>query len=297
MEDLDPKQQRKERRKRVIRRLRLKHRLVIIDETTFAERFSLRLSPMNLFIWLGSLVLFLIIGTTLLIAYTPLKEYIPGYPDGSERRALIDARIKADTLESRLKQYDDYVANIQAILNGERPEDTLSRNPEQINKADVQFTRSQEDSALRARVEENEKYELRSGKENLYNGGDQLYGVFFFTPLQGTITQSFNVREKHYGIDISSSSKDGIKSTLDGTVIFSDWTSDGGHEIHVHHGNHLVSVYKHNAVLLKKVGDRVKAGDVIAIVGTSGELSDGPHLHFELWHKGKPVDPQTLLIF
>jgi murein DD-endopeptidase MepM/ murein hydrolase activator NlpD len=225
MEEASPKQQRKERRKRIIRKLKVKYRLVIMDDSTFAERFSLRLSPMNLFIWLGSLALALVIGTTLLIAYTPLKEYIPGYPDGSERRSMIEARIKADTLEARIKQYDDYVRNIQMILNGETQKDTLADGGDPVSKENVKFSRSQEDSLLRIRVEEQEKYELGASPATISSGGDQLYGVFFFTPLQGTITQSFSIKERHFGVDIASSSRDAIKSTLDGTVIFSDWTS------------------------------------------------------------------------
>lgn len=291
------KEQRKERRRLFFRKLKLKYRLVIIDENTFAEKFSLRLSPINLFIWVGSLSLLLILGTTMLIAYTPLREFIPGYPDGSERRAMIENKVRADSLEAQLGKYDSYVKNIQTILNGGQPNDSLQADNVSINADNVEFRRTAEDSLLRKKVEDAERYELQFGSEERGMAGDKMYGVFFFTPLQGTITQSFNPSQQHYGIDIAAPARDGIKATLDGTVIFSGWTSEGGHEVHLQHANNLVSIYKHNAVLLKKTGETVKAGDVIAIVGNSGELSDGPHLHFELWHKGKAIDPQNYLIF
>ncbi|MBX7095365.1 MAG: M23 family metallopeptidase [Flavobacteriales bacterium] len=297
MEQASKKEIRREKRRKAMKKLRLKYRLVILDEGSFAEKFSLRLSPLNLFIWLGMFALLLIGLTTMLIAYTPLREFIPGYPDGSEREALIDNRIKVDSLEAELVKYERYVKNIQGILNGDRISDTLVEDSPEKNYANINFELSPADSVLRQKIEAEEKYEIRSGQNNIVLSNDNMYGIFFFTPLQGEITQSFNKREGHFGIDISAPSADGIKATLDGTVVFADWSSDGGHEIHIQHSNNLVSVYKHNAVLLKKTGDVVKAGDVIAIAGNSGELSDGPHLHFELWHRGKPIDPQNYLIF
>lgn len=292
------KERRRERRKRMVQKIRLKHRLVILDESSFAEKFSLRLSPMNLFIWVGSFAVLLVVGTTFLIAYTPLREFIPGYPDGSEKQQYIDNRLKTDSLEREIKKYEDYVANIKSILNGETQQDTLAENRSVVKDyKNVAFNHSPEDSVLRKKVEEEEKYNLQFGtaKTNIVSQ-DNMYGIFFFTPLDGTITQSFDPRTEHFGIDIVTGTNDAIKSTLDGTVVFADWTADGGQEIHVQHANNLISIYKHNSVLLKKAGDVVNAGDPIAIVGNTGKLSEGPHLHFELWFKGKAIDPQNYLI-
>ena len=296
MENKSKKEQRKERRQRIFRKIRLKQRLVILDETTFEEKFSLRLSAMNLFIWVGSLCLLLVIGTTLLIAYTPLREFIPGYPDGTEQQLYIDNRIKADSLENELKKYEDYVENIKVILAGETPLDTSGNQLAVKDYKTVKFKHSSEDSLFRKKVEEEEKYNLQFGKAKEVVSHDNMYGIFFFTPLEGSISQSFDPKTEHYGIDIITPTNDAIKSTLDGTVIFADWTSDGGHEIHIQHGNNLISVYKHNSILLKKTGDVVNAGDPIAIVGNSGRLTEGIHLHFELWYKGKAIDPQNYLL-
>lgn len=296
MEQNETNQKKKKRFKRIMRKIRLKQRLVILDENTFEEKFSLRLSAMNLFIWIGSLSFLLILGTTILIAYTPLREFIPGYPDGSEKQQYIENRMKADSLESELKKYEDYVSNIQIILSGETPSDS-SGNPVAIKDyKNVNFKRSSEDSIFRKKVEEEEKYNLQFGQAKAVVSNDQMYGIFFFTPLSGTVSQSFDPKKEHFGIDIITSTNDAIKATLDGTVVFADWTSDGGHEIHIQHSNNLMSVYKHNSVLLKKTGDVVNAGDPIAIVGNSGKLTEGTHLHFELWYKGKAIDPQNYLL-
>ncbi len=284
------------KRKPLIRKLRIKYRLVILDENTFAEKFSLRLSRLSTFIWISSAGLLLIALTTLMIAYTPLREFIPGYPDGSERRLMMSNLAKSDSLENELRKYEEYVSTLKVILDGEVPADSIAGKEAAKEYRSVHFTRSAEDSLLRRKVEEEEKYNLQFSKASETYSQDNMYGIFFFTPLEGTLTQSFNPATGHYGIDIVSGGKEAVKATLDGTVIFADWASDGGHEIHIQHTHNLVSVYKHNAVLLKKTGDYVKAGDPVAIVGNSGGLSSGPHLHFELWHKGKAIDPQLFLI-
>ena len=131
--------------------------------------------------------------------------------------------------------------------------------------------------------------------ESNENTNNSLTGILFFTPLEGQISQSFERKSGHLGLDIVGAKNDPIKSTLDGTIIFADWTTDGGHEIHIQHSNNIVSVYKHNSYLLKKTGDRVRAGDPVAIMGNTGSQTDGAHLHFEIWVNGKPVDPQNYL--
>ena len=148
---------------------------------------------------------------------------------------------------------------------------------------------------LRDEIESEEQYNLLATDE-----GDASKGIaafFFFTPLKGLVTASFDPGKEHYGVDVAAAKNEAVKACLEGTVIIATWTSETGHVIQVQHGNNLVSVYKHNSVLLKKSGDRVNAGEAIAIIGESGELSSGPHLHFELWYEGKPVDPSEFMTF
>jgi murein DD-endopeptidase MepM/ murein hydrolase activator NlpD len=288
----------KEKNKKIIKKLRLKYRLVILDEHTFGEKWSFRLSPLNVFIAVGAISLLLIIGTIFIIAYTPLKEYIPGYPDGSEKQIAIENKLKTDSLENELQKFDKYLLNLYTILNGGLPVDSSQNLNISGDYKNITFQKSQQDSLLRIKIENEEKYALnfKSAATVVNTANDNLYGIFFFTPLEGTVTQSFNPQEGHLGVDIITAGNEAVKATLEGTVIFAGWTSDGGHEIHIQHANNLVSVYRHNAVLLKKTGENVKAGDPIAIVGSSGALSNGKHLHFELWHRGKPLDPQNFII-
>ena len=273
-------------KKRIIKKLRLKYRLVVLDDNTFGEKWSFRLSPMNVFVAFGIISLLLILGTTFIIAYTPLKEFIPGYPDGSEKQAAIDNRVKVDSLENELLKYDKYLLNLYTILNGGLPLDSSTQLNTSGDYKNITFQKSQQDSLLRLKIEKEEKYALNfKSSSQSASGSDNMYGIFFFTPLDGTLSQSFNPQEGHFGVDIITATNEVVKATLDGTIIFSGWTSDGGHEIHIQHNNNLVSIYRHNSVLLKKTGESVKAGDPIAIVGSSGKLSDGIHLHFELWHR------------
>ena len=295
MENTTSRQIRREKRRKLIRKLRVKYRLVILDDRSFAEKFSLRLSPMNVFIWAGSASVILVLLTTVVISLTPLREYIPGYPDGTERLEIINNKLATDSLEEELNRRDLYLNNILTILRGEKPSDSIA-NVEVREDLSLKGERSPQDSILRRKVEMEEKYELQFGKGVSLQANENMYGIFFYTPLEGTLTQSFDPETGHYGIDISSAQREAVKSTLDGTVIFAGWTSDGGNEVHIQHSNNLISVYKHNSVLLKKTGELVKAGEPVGIVGNSGQLTDGPHLHFELWHKGKPIDPQNYLI-
>jgi murein DD-endopeptidase MepM/ murein hydrolase activator NlpD len=296
MEKGKQRKERREKRKKLIKKLRAKYRLVILDDRSFAEKFSLRLSPMNLFIWAGSLSVILILFTTLVIAWTPLREFIPGYPDGTERAEMINNRLVIEKMEEKLKQRDAYLDNILHILRGEKIVDTLSSKENDPEFSATTRPRSPEDSILRKKVELDEKYEIQFGRGVSIVANDNMYGIFFFNPLEGTLTQSFDPKTEHYGIDIASAQREAVKATLDGTVIFAGWTSDGGNEVHIQHDHNLISVYKHNSILLKKTGDIVKAGEPVGILGNSGNLTDGPHLHFELWHRGKPIDPQNYLI-
>ena len=285
-------------RKRFIRKLRTKFRFVIVNDETFEENWSLRLSPMNIFIWAGSGALLIITATTLLIAYTPLREFIPGYPDGSLDQELINNRLRVESLEKKLEANENYMARLKILLSGEAINDSIPK-PE-LKKADknVKFTKSEKELEFRKKMEEKEKYEVSfDTEESNATAGAVMYGMYLFVPVDGEITSSFSAAKDHYGIDIAAAKNEAVKSAMDGTVVFSDWTTDGGHEIHVQHQNNVVTIYKHNSYLMKRTGDRVKAGEAIAIVGNTGKLSEGIHLHFEIWHNGIPVDPEKYIVF
>lgn len=272
------------------------YRLTVMNDFTFEEKISVKLSPLGLSVLIGSIVIFLIIGVTSLIAFTPLREYIPGYADVNVDRKVRTLLNKADSLERDADLKTKYITNINMIISGK---DTS--NLEMLKKdtaaryEHIRIRPSAEDSVLRKQIESQDRYSLT------FNTGkfprSDIADFFFFTPIKGIITNSFNAKEEHFGVDIAAPENEAIKAVLDGTVTISAWTSETGYIIQIQHENNLISVYKHNSTLLKKTGQSVKAGEVIAIIGNSGEVSTGPHLHFELWYNGNPVDPQEYMIF
>jgi len=289
------------RKKSLLARLRTRYFFIIRKEDTFEERFSLRISPIALFTITGGLVVFLIILVTYLIAFTPLKEYIPGYADINVRKNLIELSMKTDSLNLALADRAEYMENIKRILSG-----AATAHDSVSDKAHSDTTHhtthfvppSHDDSMLRKQVESQNPYNVTSmGGPSADKSEENINDYFFFTPLKGLVTNGFNPSGSHYGVDIVAKENEAIKATLDGTIILSSWTLATGNVIIVQHSHNLLSVYEHNSVLLKKAGDFVKAGDVIAIIGNSGELTTGPHLHFELWYKGNPVNPQQYMAF
>ncbi|MDA9312413.1 M23 family metallopeptidase [Vicingaceae bacterium] len=280
-------------KKRIIKRLKNKYRLVILNDASFEERFSYRLSPLNLLTLILSFVVVLIVLVSVVIIYTPLRESIPGYTDVSLREDLTTMLFRTDSLESELLRNSAYLRNIQGALKGELPlsKDSIYNANQEVILLENPLVKSKEDSMLREYVEREDSYSLTDDKENI---SKQIY---FFAPLKGTITNEFDPSKEHFGIDVVAPKDEAIKATLDGTVVFAEWTVETGYVIQLQHANNIVSNYKHNSVLLKKVGDEVKAGDVIAIIGNSGELSSGPHLHFELWKEGKPINPKEFINF
>lgn len=280
--------------KYLISRSRTKLRLVIMKEETFEEKFALRLTPLKTFIITGLIVILLITITTYIIAFTPLREYIPGYADVGMKRNLIYLSLKTDSLINKVNSQATYIENLNKVISGkagnEQVKDTASiTKPEPITT----LVKSEEDSILRSIIESQNQYDLAMDAEG--DISNSIAGFYFFTPLNGTITEEFNAKQKHYGIDIVGKPNEAIKATLDGTVVFAGFTSETGYVIAVQHSNNLFSIYKHNSALLKSIGDYVKAGDAIAIIGNTGELSTGPHLHFELWYNGNPVNPKEYM--
>lgn len=279
------------------RNWRDKYRFSVSNDTTFEEVWRIRLTQYNAFLLITSLLFFFIGATALLIAFTNLRELIPGYPDVEMRRNILVSAIRLDSLEREIVLRDKYFANLNAIIAGKQPLDnfTLQDTTGRYNK--ITFRKYPEDSAFRAQVEIEERYNLALGPVTPETSAN-LAGLHFFPPVKGIVSGKFDPRLKHYGTDIVSKPKSPVDAALDGTVIFTGWTMETGFVIEVQHSNNIVSVYKHNAALLKEIGDMVRTGEAIAIVGDSGELyTSGPHLHFEIWYKGSPLDPEKHIIF
>ncbi len=279
------------------RNWRDKYRFSVINDTTFEEVWRMRLTKYNAFLIITFLVLFIIAATASLIAFTNLREFIPGYPDVIMRRNILMSAIRLDSLEKELAVRDKYFANLNAIISGNEPVDLFSIQDTSGDYEAITFENSPEDSALRAQVEQQERFNLTlqpTPQESVTN----LAGLHFFPPVKGIISARFDLRTGHLGTDIVTRPKSTVSAVLDGTVIFTGWTMETGFVIEVQHSDNIVSVYKHNASLLKETGDLVHAGEAISIVGDSGELyTSGPHLHFEIWYKGTPLDPEKHIIF
>ena len=279
------------------RNWRDKYRFSVINDTTFEEVWRVRLTQYNAFLLITFLVIFIIGATTSLIAFTNLREFIPGYPDVIMRRNILMSAIRLDSLDRELALRDKYFANLSAIISGNQPAEMYVRQDTTKNYKAINFSTSPEDSALRARVENEERYNLTLGPSTPESVSG-LAGMHFFPPVKGIISGRYDVRTKHFCTDIVTKPKALVSSALDGTVIFTGWTMETGFVIEVQHPNNIVSVYKHNASLLKETGDLVSAGEAISIVGDSGELyTSGPHLHFEIWYKGSPLDPEKHILF
>ena len=280
-------------------KLRDKYRLVILNDDTFEERLSFRLSRLNVFTALGTLIILLIFLTTIIIAFTPLREYIPGYMDVTLPKKIYNLQQKVDSLERDFNQKNLYINNIKNIIEGKEIIEFVPEQPKtDINYDTISLTKSIEDSLLRAEFENQNQYNLYfADYSGIYGEIQSIGGLMFFTPLKGIITNKFNPIQNHYGIDIVAKQNETVKAALDGTVIFSNWTVETGYVIGIQHQRNIITIYKHNAVLLKKEGNYVKAGEPIAIVGDSGELTTGPHLHFELWYNGTPVNPLDYMTF
>lgn len=294
-----------EGRKKWLIKLKNKYRLVIMNDDTFEEKLSFRLSRLNVFVAIGATAIFLVFATTYIIAFTPLREYIPGYTNLKLNKESYNNLLKIDSLENEVRSRELYFKNLKLILSGQAIIDSVAPYSKDTSKkySNITIIKSKEDSILRKQIENENKYDLSSQDLTIENNNQaqninaSISGFFYFTPLKGIVINGFDASKNHYGIDIAGKKNDVIKSVLNGTVVFSNWTLETGYIIGIQHQHNLISVYKHNSALLKKTGDYVKAGDAIAFIGNSGELSSGPHLHFELWYNGGPVNPKDYITF
>ncbi len=272
-----------------------KYRFTVYNDTTFEEVWKIRFTRYNAFLLVSFIFLFVIGATISLIAFTNLREFIPGYPDVEMRRKIIMSAIRLDSLERELELRDKYFANINAIISGKQPLE-LATAPDTAKKyTGIAFSSIPEVEELKTEVEQAEKFNLTLPRFTETTG---LAGLHFFPPVKGIVTARFDPRSKHYGTDIVTKPRSPVLAALDGTVIFTGWTMETGFVIHIQHSNNLVTIYKHNAALLKENGDFVRAGEAVSIVGSSGEMyTSGPHLHFEIWYKGTPLDPEKHVFF
>ncbi len=284
------------KRKILMNKLKHKYRLVFFNDNTFEEVWHLRLSLFNVLSVIGTISIFMTTLVIVLIAFTPLREFIPGYPSKDMRREIILNALKLDSLANSIRIKDQYIENMNAIILGKGPafSDSSAQAPGLSDK-NISFTKSPADSVFRKQIEKQEQFNF-STKSNKKSEGN-ISDMHFFTPVKGLISDEFNSQKNHFGIDIVANPNEVVKATLNGVVILSTWTVETGNVIQIQHDNNIISVYKHCASLLKKVGDNVKTGDAIAIIGNSGELSTGPHLHFEIWHNGKPINPKDYIVF
>tara|TARA_R110000868_G_scaffold108509_1_gene296089 strand:+ start:260 stop:1129 length:870 start_codon:yes stop_codon:yes gene_type:complete len=282
------------KRKEIKQKLLHKYRLVILNESTFEEKISFKLSRMNVFVT-GSLFIIGLIGfTILLIAFTPLREYIPGYSSTKLKRQATELTYRTDSLVATLNYTNKYLDNIRKVLRGDIENNEINRDSlfdqYKLDPSTIDLTPIREDSLLREQVALEDKYNLF--ERNINNPGQVL-----FSPLSGTISQEFNTENKHFAVDVVAPMDSPIKAVANGTVIFAEWTAETGYVIILEHMDGLLSVYKHNGSLNKAQGDVVRSGEVIASVGNTGELTTGPHLHFELWSNGSPIDPLNFIDF
>ncbi len=284
----------KKKPKKIKRKLLDKYRLMILNENTFEERLSFKLTRLNVFVMSSLMAIFFIALTYLLIAYTPLREYIPGYSSTALKKKATELSFKTDSLQRVLRMNDRYYESIKKVLTGDLNAIDFNRDSiiqaVKLEASEVDLAPTAEDSLLREKVDKEDKY-------NLFESATTATEFVLFPPVSGTISEPYNAKEKHFAVDVVVEKDTPVKATADGIVVFAEWTASTGYVIILEHSYGLISIYKHNAALTKAQGDLVKAGEVIATAGNTGELSTGPHLHFELWNDGYPINPTNFIDF
>lgn len=283
-------------------RIRETYRLVILKEETLREVSSFRLTLLNLYILLSSLIIIVTILTVALIIWTPLKRYVPGYADIHNNTEFLRVNKRIVELEKQLEAYEVYLNSFKRLLAADpQTEEDLEQSQTADTLAEIDLSRVEEDDRLRKDVESKTRGELEGGvNEPVVAPAVQQVNfdrLLLVPPIRGEISLDYQPGIKHYGIDVLAPANTAVKAVMDGIVIVADWTLETGNTIGIQHANNLVSFYKHNSTLLKKIGAKVKAGEAVAIIGNTGTHSDGPHLHFELWQNGKPIDPKQVVSF
>lgn len=279
--------------------LKNKFRFVVLNDETFEEKVSLSLSRNNIWVFLGVISFTLIFLTAAAIIYTPLKYFIPGFGDYNYRSQILQIQFKTDSLQDALDARALWLENIANVASGNI--DTTRPKANEAGKIDKSKIKLDEvkpiDQELRKQVEDEDNYSLSYGAGQNSGTVDEVKQMHLMSPVEGYVTDEYDKQKEHYGIDIAAKEDAPVKAVLDGKVISAEYTLETGYVIEVQHKDNLISIYKHNSSLLKKPGVFVKAGDVIALAGSTGELSTGPHLHFELWHEGKSLNPKDYIVF
>jgi len=276
------------------KRIRLQYKLSFLNENTLEEVFSFRLSRLSAYLTVLVFVFLLVVLTSIVIIKTPIRNYLPGYLDVENRREIVNSILRADSLEHVLAVQSFFLNNVGGILRGDLKIDSVrdvDPLPDSLTSPD--FSRSEMTTEFVRKYEDEERYNLSVFSPSVVLPDN----LVFYRPVKGIISTHFSRENKHFGTDIATSPKESVLATLAGTVIFVGFDADAGNVIHLQHANGFVSIYKHNALLLKSIGDEVDAGDAIALVGNTGQLSTGTHLHFELWYKGSAVDPEEFIVF
>lgn len=282
------------KRQQLKKKLFTKNRLLILNEDSFEEIFSLRLTLMNVFVVATIGAVLIITTTTFIIAFTPLREFIPGYASDELKRDATELALKSDSLNQAVKKNEAYIASIKKILTGDlelakfNKDSIYASSAEPVDTPEIKP--SEADLQLREEVAKEDKY-------NLFEKAQSKVSVVLFAPAKGVVTEKFNSKNKHYAIDVALAKNTPIKAVLGGTVIFADWTPTTGNVVILRHNNGFISVYKHAASLTKSQGDVVRTGEVIALAGSTGQESTGVHLHFELWKDGYAIDPEQFISF
>ncbi|MDF9831457.1 M23 family metallopeptidase [Parabacteroides sp. PF5-6] len=288
------KKKKKKNRKSFWHQIRFKYKLSFFNESTLEEVWSLRVSLFSAITSILFFALFLITITSAIIIMTPIRNYLPGYLDVEVRKVIVQNALRADSLERMIAIQSFYLDNVAGILAGTTPLDSI-RTVDSLAQVNPHYEiprSAREDEFVRT-FEEEEKYNLTSLNPNPV----PTDGIFFVKPINGVISAAYEPEIRHYGIDLVASPNESVLATLDGTVVFTGFDPNYGNVIQIQHRNGFLSVYKHNELLLKEIGDPVVAGEAIALVGNTGKLSTGPHLHFELWYRGSPVNPAEYIAF
>lgn len=284
----------KNKRKSFWKNFKFKYKLTITNENTLEEIVGIHVSKLNGVSVLLFAVTVIFLITSVIIAFTPLRNYLPGYMNSEVREQVVLNALRADSLQWVLERQRMYIMNIQDIISGNVKVDSVhSIDSLTVTRTEELVERTQAEDDFRKQYEETERYNLTT-----IDNAPVMSGLIFFRPTRGMVSSDFDANKQHYGIDIAANPNESVLATLDGTVILATYTADTGYVIQVQHAQNLVSVYKHCGSLLKKVGDTVKAGEAIALVGKTGEkTTGGPHLHFELWNKGRALDPSKYIVF
>ena len=279
-------------KKSFISKLLTKYRLVLLNDSTYEEKSSFKISRLNVFSILFALMFIIVLITSGILFFTPIREYIPGYSSTTLQKQANLLSYKTDSLRQIVFLNDQYINSLKKVLTGDL--ETIEYSPDSIISKEILglqiIEKSKEDSILRQLVDNEDKYNL----ENI-NKNKDFY--LLSAPISGAVSQNYSIADDHLAIDISVDIGTPVKSVSNGRVILSEWTTQTGYVLIIDHGNDLISVYKHNSKLLKFQGEIVKQGEIIALSGNSGVLTSGPHLHFELWSEGFSIDPNTLINF